>query len=85
MRASPIVSEHVMRAYKILSVIPIISGSPVFKAILIGIINYGMTKSSQVEARGVHWGFILSCCVFTLLEAQVEKLPAISIRWFCFV
>jgi hypothetical protein len=37
------VSEHVTRAYKIFKVIAIISGSLVFKAVLIGIINCGIT------------------------------------------
>ena len=41
--ASPIVSEHVTKACKILRAIAIISGSLVFNAVLIGIINYGIT------------------------------------------
>jgi hypothetical protein len=37
------VSEHVTRAWRIFKVIAMISGSLVFKAVLIGIISYGMT------------------------------------------
>ena len=37
------VSEHVTRACKILRVIAMISGSLVLRAVLIGIINWGMT------------------------------------------
>jgi len=37
------VSEQVTKAYKIFKVIAIISGSLVFKAVLIGIISYGIT------------------------------------------
>jgi hypothetical protein len=40
------VSEHVTRAYKIFKAIAMISGSLVFKAVLIGIISYGMTGST---------------------------------------
>jgi len=40
------VSEQVTRACKIFRVMAMISGSLVFKAVLIGMINYGMTGST---------------------------------------
>ena len=41
--ASPIVSEQVTNYYRIFKVTAMISGSLVFKAVLIGMINCGMT------------------------------------------